>query len=63
MSGLAFFDLPEEQNRGIALFAEPLQVLEEYFAAATRKLGLSAEMAQRKVEKRTAESCALGERT
>jgi hypothetical protein len=33
MSGLAFFDLPEEQNRGIALFAEPLQVLEEYFAA------------------------------
>ncbi len=27
-----------------------LQVLQEYFAAATRKLGLAPEMAQRKVE-------------
>ncbi|PWT98948.1 MAG: twitching motility protein PilT [Terriglobia bacterium] len=50
---------PEKQARAIALFAEhlrrgtavvSLQVLQEYFAAATRKLGLAAEIAQRKVE-------------
>jgi predicted nucleic acid-binding protein len=50
---------PEKQNRAIALFAEhvrrgtavvSLQVLQEYFVAATRKLGLAPEVAQRKVE-------------
>jgi predicted nucleic acid-binding protein len=50
---------PRKQNRAIALFAEhigngtavlSLQVLQEYFAAATRKLGIHAELAQRKVE-------------
>jgi predicted nucleic acid-binding protein len=50
---------PEKRGRAIALFAEhlrrgtavvSLQVLQEYFAAATRKLGLAPEMAQRKVE-------------
>jgi len=50
---------PEKQERSIALFAEhlrrgtavvSLQVLQEYFAAATRKLGVAPEMAQRKVE-------------
>ncbi len=50
---------PRKQNRAIALFAEhigngtaalSLQVLQEYFVAATRKLGVSAEVAQRKVE-------------
>ena len=49
----------EKQKRAITLFAEhlrrgtaavSLQVLQEYFAAATRKLGLKPEMAQRKVE-------------
>jgi predicted nucleic acid-binding protein len=49
----------EKRDRAIALFAEhlrrgtavvSLQVLQEYFAAATRKLGLAPEMAQRKVE-------------
>jgi predicted nucleic acid-binding protein len=49
----------EKRDRAIALFAEhlrrgtavvSLQVLQEYFAAATRKLGLTPEMAQRKVE-------------
>ena len=48
-----------KQKRAITLFAEhlrrgtavvSLQVLQEYFAAATRKLGLKPEMAQRKVE-------------
>jgi predicted nucleic acid-binding protein len=50
---------PEKQERAIALFAEhlrrgtavvSLQVLQEYFAAATRKLRLTPEKAQRKVE-------------
>jgi predicted nucleic acid-binding protein len=50
---------PEKQDRAITLFAEhvrrgtavvSLQVLQEYFAAATRKLGLMPEVAQRKVE-------------
>jgi predicted nucleic acid-binding protein len=50
---------PEKQDRAITLFAEhlrrgtavvSLQVLQEYFAAATRKLRLAPEMAQRKVE-------------
>jgi len=50
---------PEKRERAIALFAEhlrrgtavvSLQVLQEYFAAATRKLGVAPEMAQRKVE-------------
>jgi predicted nucleic acid-binding protein len=50
---------PEKQNRAVALFGEhlrhgtavvSLQVLQEYFAAATRKLGVAPEVAQRKVE-------------
>ena len=50
---------PKKQERAIALFAEhlrqgtavvSLQVLQEYFVAATRKLRLAPEMAQRKVE-------------
>jgi predicted nucleic acid-binding protein len=50
---------PEKQERAISLIAEhqrqkssviSLQVLQEYFAAATRKLGVAAETAQRKVE-------------
>jgi len=50
---------PRKRKRAIALFAEhlragtavvSLQVLQEYYAAATRKLGLAAEAAQRKVE-------------
>ena len=50
---------PEKQNRAIALLAEhlrrgtavvSLQVLQEYFVAATRKLGVAPEVAQRKVE-------------
>lgn len=50
---------PERQDRAISLFAEhlrrgmavvSLQVLQEYFVAATRKLRLAPEMAQRKVE-------------
>jgi predicted nucleic acid-binding protein len=49
----------EKQKRAIALFAQhlrrgtavvSLQVLQEYFVAATRKLGIAAEVAQRKVE-------------
>ena len=49
----------KKRDRAITLFAEhlrggtavvSLQVLQEYFAAATRKLGLAPEMAQRKVE-------------
>jgi predicted nucleic acid-binding protein len=51
--------LPKKQERAIALFAHhlshgtavvSLQVLQEYFVAATRKLGLAPELAQRKVE-------------
>ena len=50
---------PKKQKRATALIADhlraqtavvSLQVLQEYFVAATRKLGLSAEAAQRKVE-------------
>lgn len=50
---------PEKQHRAIALLIEhlragtavvSLQVLQEYFVAATRKLGVSPEIAQRKVE-------------
>lgn len=50
---------PVKQNRAIALFAEDLasgtaalslQVLQEYLVAATRKLGLAPDLAQRKVE-------------
>jgi predicted nucleic acid-binding protein len=50
---------PAKQDRAIRLVAEhlrsgtavvSLQVLQEYFAAATRKLGVSAETAQKKVE-------------
>ena len=50
---------PQKQERAISLIAEhqrrnlsviSLQVLQEYFAAATRKLGVAAETAQRKVE-------------
>jgi predicted nucleic acid-binding protein len=50
---------PRTQERAISLVAEhqrqnssvlSLQVLQEYFAAATRKLGVAAETAQRKVE-------------
>ena len=50
---------PEKRKRATSLFAEhlrggtavvSLQVLQEYFAAATRKLGLTPEAAQRKVE-------------
>jgi predicted nucleic acid-binding protein len=50
---------PIKQNRAIALFAEnlargtavlSLQVLQEYFVAATRKLSLAPDIAQRKVE-------------
>ncbi len=49
----------KKQKRAIALFAEHLrlntavvsvQVLQEYFVAATRKLRLAPEVAQRKVE-------------
>jgi predicted nucleic acid-binding protein len=52
-------DSPVKQKRAIGLLADhagqgtsvlSLQVLQEYFAAATRKLGVSAETAQRKVE-------------
>ena len=38
----------EHQRSGLALVS--IQVLQEYFAAATRKLGVAAEHAQRKVE-------------
>jgi predicted nucleic acid-binding protein len=50
---------PKKQKRATALVAEhlrtqtavvSLQVLQEYFVAATRKLGLTPEAAQRKVE-------------
>ena len=50
---------PEKQKRATALVTEhlrrgtavvSLQVLQEYFVAATRKLGVAPETAQRKVE-------------
>jgi len=50
---------PQKQEKAIALFAEhlrngtavlSLQVLQEYFAAATRKLKIAPETAQRKVD-------------
>lgn len=50
---------PAKQDRAIRLFSEhlrggtavvSLQVLQEYFVAATRKLGLAPEMAQRKID-------------
>ncbi len=50
---------PKKQAKAIELFAQhlrngtavlSLQVLQEYFAATTGKLGVSAELAQRKVE-------------
>ena len=50
---------PKKQGRAITLFAQhlrrgtavvSLQVLQEYFVAATSKLGVAPEMAQRKVE-------------
>jgi predicted nucleic acid-binding protein len=50
---------PRKQDRAIALFTEhfsrgtavvSLQVLQEYFSVATRKLGVAPELAQRKVE-------------
>ena len=50
---------PAKRERAIALFRDhlqqgtavlSLQVLQEYFAAATRKLTLTLEIAQRKVE-------------
>src|SRR5256885_10080480 len=50
---------PEKQSRVIALFQQhlrrgtavvSLQVLQEYYTAATRKLKVAPEMAQRKVE-------------
>lgn len=50
---------PEKQSRAIALLGEhlrrgtavvSLQVLQEYFVVATRKLGVAPETAQRKVE-------------
>lgn len=50
---------PLKQRRAIELFVEhrrdrtgvvSLQVLQEYFVVATRKLGIDAERAQRKVE-------------
>jgi predicted nucleic acid-binding protein len=50
---------PSKQERAITLFTDclrqgtavvSLQVLQEYFAAATRKLMIDPEMAQRKVE-------------
>jgi predicted nucleic acid-binding protein len=40
--------ISDHQRRGAAVTS--LQVLQEYFAAATRKLGVDPELAQRKVE-------------
>jgi predicted nucleic acid-binding protein len=51
--------LPAKQARAISLYAEhtkrdaavvSLQVMQEYFAASTRKLCVTAETAQRKIE-------------
>ncbi len=50
---------PDKQNAAISVFQEhqrlntavlSLQVLQEYFVTVTRKLGLAADLAQRKVE-------------
>ncbi|MBK5292305.1 MAG: PIN domain-containing protein [Acidobacteriia bacterium] len=50
---------PEKQSKAIQLISDyqrlglavaSLQVLQEYFSAATRKLGVDPELAQRKVE-------------
>ena len=50
---------PKKQDRAVKLFTEhlrhgtaivSLQVLQEYFVAATRKLSLAPDIAQRKVE-------------
>src|SRR5438045_6526199 len=50
---------PRKRDQAVALFSEhlrhgtavvSLQVMQEYFAASTRKLGLAPEFAQRKVE-------------
>ncbi len=50
---------PDKQQKSITLFTEhfrrgtavvSLQVLQEYFVAATRKLGIAPETAQRKIE-------------
>ena len=50
---------PKKRQQAAALFAEhlregtaviSLQVLQEYFVTATRKLGVTVELAQRKVE-------------
>ena len=50
---------PQKKSKAVALITEyqksgkalvSLQVLQEYFAAATRKLGVAPELAQRKVE-------------
>jgi predicted nucleic acid-binding protein len=50
---------PKKQKQAMALFADhlrrgtaviSLQVLQEYFSAATRKLGVAPDMAQRKFE-------------
>jgi predicted nucleic acid-binding protein len=52
-------DFPEKQQRAVDLFESyrrsnlavvSLQVLQEYFVTVTRKLGIDAEHAQRKVE-------------
>ena len=52
-------DEPEKQRRALELVAEhrragtgvvSLQVLQEYFVAVTRKLGVQADVARRKVE-------------
>ena len=40
--------ITEHANAGNAVFS--LQVMQEYYAAATRKLGIAPEVAQRKVE-------------
>jgi predicted nucleic acid-binding protein len=40
--------ITEHQRNGLAVIS--LQVMQEYFAAATRKLGVEPELAQRKVQ-------------
>jgi predicted nucleic acid-binding protein len=40
--------ITEDQRRGTAVIS--LQVMQEYFAAVTRKLGVDSELAQRKVQ-------------
>ena len=39
---------PRKQNQGLAIVS--LQVMQEYFVIATRKLGVDVELAQKKVE-------------